>query len=303
VNDWDPRHPTDDDYIDPADAVASNKNHSPNPKDDFASAPAPQPPLFTPPSNDELFTGTEGPVPHDSNDVAAATPLVPPPNDALFRRPPRRPDVSAVKTAESPLVGAKPDTGKQQRDRKTVKAVAILAGVVTMMGAGAIFAVASALSDDDDVPLAEAFPATTTSKAPTTTAPPAPPFCTDPNPDDDVVVTNEPGDRNSAVGVITAFEYRYYADRDAVKVVETYDPALQMDPAGIQPFIDKVPLGSKHCMTIEPSDKPNEFRVTGELKSPNSALTEPIDMLLFTTAPSPNGWMITSVLDPESVAA
>lgn len=165
--------------------------------------------------------------------------------------------------------------------------------------------VSKVLNSDDNIPLAEAFPAPSTSSSPptTSTAPATPSFCADPDPADDIVVTNKPGDRNSGVGVIAAFEHHYYADRDAVKVVETYDPALQMDPAGIQPSIDAVPAGSKHCMTIEPSGVLNEFRVTGELKPPNSGLVETVDLLLFTTAPGPDGWMITSVVDPGPSAA
>ncbi|WP_420879067.1 hypothetical protein [Rhodococcus sp. (in: high G+C Gram-positive bacteria)] len=305
MNDWDPRRSTDDDYIDPEDTHTAGAPDAPQTPpavnvpppvqaDDAAPAPSTTPGLFTAPSHDELFTEHRDPAP----DEPPAPAYVPPPNDALFRRSPRRAPTPAPAPA-APTVGRKTDPAAPARDRKTAKIAGVLAGVIVLAGAGAIFWVANAF-DDDTTNLADNFPAPTTTTAPvtTSTAPAAPPFCSDPDPGDNIVITNAAGDRSSGVGVITAFEYHYYVDRDAGKVVTTYDPALQMDPAGIQPFIDGVAPGTKHCMTITPTGKPDEFHVAGELRSPNSARTEPVDPLIMTTAPGPDGWMITAIVDP-----
>ncbi|WP_161987476.1 hypothetical protein [Prescottella subtropica] len=39
-------------------------------------------------------------------------------------------------------------------------------------------------------------------------------------------------------------------------------------------------------------------RGKAQLRSPNSARTEPVDPLIFTTAPGPDGWIITAVVNP-----
>lgn len=287
MNDWDTRGSTDDDYLDPQ--LGSDV-------DDSTSGPLPsphtEPVTFTAPTHAELF---------DSNTAESESsgPYVPPPNKSLYQRAPRKPRVDPPVSA-----GIRQGTlSSKLRDRKTAVIVgSLVVAALAVVGAGT-FALTNAFPQDS-TPLAEAFPETssevaTIPPAPSTTPPPtavAPPFCTDPSPGDNVSVTNSAGDRATGPGTIAAFEYHYYVDRDGTKVASTYDPSLQMDPAGIQPYIDKIASDTLHCTTIEPTDSPDKYRVSVALKPSNSMRIEQVDPMLISVAPGPGGWMITQIV-------
>lgn len=64
-------------------------------------------------------------------------------------------------------------------------------------------------------------------------------------------IGNGPGNQDSGPGAILAFNYGYYVKRDARAArAVTWENATQDAPA-MQKFIDSVPKGTQHCLTID----------------------------------------------------
>lgn len=87
--------------------------------------------------------------------------------------------------------------------------------------------------------------------------------------DDRVVVGNGPGDITTGPGLIKAFDYAYYVERDAAKVSSMYVTAQPLAP--LQEAIDAVPAGTEHCLTITPTADASEFDVRLRLRTADGA--------------------------------
>ncbi|MDN5760204.1 MAG: hypothetical protein L0H59_17055 [Tomitella sp.] len=241
-------------------------------------------PPFSPPDYDELYRP----------DSDGATTEISPPEDAeLFAPQPVAHD--QVDEHDAPASWRNSDR-RASRRRKWLAAGSAAAVVAVLGGGLAVMLHFAGGVGDDTTPLANMYPATSTAAPPPSTqaAPPPPAFCSGPGAEG-ATVTNGTGGHSSGIEAIVGMEHAYYATRNANEVVTFYAPALNMDPAGIQPFIDEVAPGAQHCVTINPTEKPDQYRVAVDLKFPNRSSLEPVDPLLITTTDSPTGWVLADV--------
>ncbi|WP_242676586.1 hypothetical protein [Rhodococcus sp. ABRD24] len=94
-------------------------------------------------------------------------------------------------------------------------------------------------------------------------------------------------------GVIRAFDHAYYVERDGGRVA-----SLMVAPnpvPEIQKWIDEVPLGTEHCVTITATPEPNVYTVDLGLRMP--AGSEGVIRQRITVAPAPTGFRIAKVED------
>ncbi|MGF7122698.1 hypothetical protein [Rhodococcus sp. BE178] len=102
-----------------------------------------------------------------------------------------------------------------------------------------------------------------------------------------------PGSVDDGPGAIRAFDHAYYVDRDGGRVA-----SLMLTPNAvpdIQKWIDEVPLGTEHCVTVVPTADPNVFEVDLGLRSPTGS--DGVIRQRVTVAPSPAGFKIAKVED------
>lgn len=102
-----------------------------------------------------------------------------------------------------------------------------------------------------------------------------------------------PGTVDNGPGVIRAFDHAYYAERDGARVASlmvTPNPVPE-----IQKWIDDVPVGTEHCVTIASTPDPNTFEVDLGLRMPDG--TDGIIRQRVTVAASPDGFKIAKVED------
>lgn len=106
------------------------------------------------------------------------------------------------------------------------------------------------------------------------------------------VIGRGPGDRTTGPGLIQAFDYAYYVERDAAKVTSMY---VNPNPVGpIQASIDAAAaLGTEHCLTIAPTPNPNVFDV--QLRLRTEAGSEGADRQRITVADSGSGLKIATL--------
>ena len=158
---------------------------------------------------------------------------------------------------------------------------AISAVVVNVMSTG---------TDEPEAPLPPVTAVASSSATPTTTEAVAAPAWCAPVTEPDRIVGNGPGGRDSGPAVIQAFEHAYYVQRDGEAVAE-----LMVLPGNdIQSFIDAVPAGTEHCVTVLPTEDPNRWSVDVLLKFPPVG-DEGIHKQWITTMPADGGLKIANV--------
>lgn len=93
-----------------------------------------------------------------------------------------------------------------------------------------------------------------------------------------------PGDQNSGVGVIAAWNHAYYVQRNAAAARALATPNSSVVPADqLQPFIDAVPVGTNYCLrTKELSEDVylvdlSELRPDGAQRITQTVTTKKID--------------------------
>ena len=146
----------------------------------------------------------------------------------------------------------------------------IAAGV---LAAASLIGAAVVVTGHDETPATPAAAAPEPTQAPRTstaaaTPPAAAPWCTTAA-TADATTTDDAGNRESAIGVIAAFEHAYYAQRSGVAVA-----ALMTSPAPadrIQAVIDRTPSGTEHCVTIAATDIPDVHAVALSLRTPSGS--------------------------------
>lgn len=104
------------------------------------------------------------------------------------------------------------------------------------------------------------------------------------------VVGNGPGGRDSGPAVIQAFEYAYYVERDGQAVADL----MVLPGTDIQSFIDAVPVGTEHCVSVLPTEDPNRWSVDVLLKFPPVG-DEGIHRQWITILPADGGLKIANV--------
>lgn len=102
-----------------------------------------------------------------------------------------------------------------------------------------------------------------------------------------------PGTVDNGPGVIRAFDHAYYAERNGGRVASlmvTPNPVPE-----IQKWIDDVPVGTEHCVTIASTPDPNAYMVDLALRMPDG--TDGTIRQRITVAASPGGFKIATVED------
>ncbi|PTR28964.1 hypothetical protein C8K36_103336 [Rhodococcus sp. OK519] len=102
-----------------------------------------------------------------------------------------------------------------------------------------------------------------------------------------------PGSVDNGPGAIRAFDHAYYVERDGGRVASlmvTPNPVPE-----IQKWIDDVPAGTEHCVTIASTENPNTYEVDLGLRMPDG--TDGAIRQRITVAASPGGFRIAKVED------
>lgn len=149
--------------------------------------------------------------------------------------------------AEPPRPAPRPGGGGLGRWRPGKKALAAAGVAVAVVAGGAVLTQISHggtnAANVAAAPTAVGVPALHLSSTP---PPPTPPSAGG-------VCSADRGDQNSAVGVIEAFEYAYYATRDAAAARALATPTSSVQPVPqLQQHIDAVPVGTNYCLRTVP---------------------------------------------------
>ncbi|BAE46289.1 hypothetical protein [Rhodococcus erythropolis] len=191
-------------------------------------------------------------------------------------RIPRRPARTAVEAAELPTeqIAVEPKAPKVRKPPKvkTVRDLSdgsrspwLLGGAAAAVIAVVIGGAAVAFSGSDDGGEVAAPPLPSSSKTAGPTIAEAPAWCAS-SAAGGKVVGNGPGDQTSGPGLIQAFDYAYYVQRDAAKVSSMYVTPQPLPP--LQESIDMAAaLGTEHCLTIAPTANANVFDVQLQLRA------------------------------------
>ncbi|WP_330767009.1 hypothetical protein [Rhodococcus sp. M8-35] len=162
--------------------------------------------------------------------------------------------------------------------------------VLAVVSAAVVTAMTGTTDEPQGPPLPSPTAVSSSSTATSTTAAvAAPPWCA-PATEPGRIVGNGPGGRDTGPAVIQAFEYAYYVQRDGTAVAD-----LMVLPGNdIQSFIDAVPVGTEHCVTVLPTEDPNRWSVDVLLKFPPVG-DEGIHRQWITTLPADGGLKIANV--------
>ncbi|WP_189637414.1 MULTISPECIES: hypothetical protein [Rhodococcus] len=162
--------------------------------------------------------------------------------------------------------------------------------VLAVVSAAVVTATVGSTDEPQVPPLPSSSVVASPSTTPSTTATAAAPAWCAPVTEPDRIVGNGPGGRDSGPAVIQAFEHAYYVQRDGKAVAE-----LMVLPGNdIQSFIDAVPAGTEHCVTVLPTEDPNRWSVDVLLKFPPVG-DEGIHKQWITTMPADGGVKIANV--------
>ena len=168
---------------------------------------------------------------------------------------------------------------------------AVAAVVAVIVGAG-IVALDSGDSGDATA-IAPLAPASTTTNTPATTATSAP-WC-ESSSAAGTVTGRGPGEPSTGPGLIQAFDYAYYVERDSAKVA-----SMMLYPSRVEDITtsiaDAANRGVQHCVTIVSTPDPAVFDVALQLRtSPNSQSVVAQHITIATTAAGPKIGTIVEV--------
>lgn len=267
---------------DPAQPQAYVEHLEPLPVDLYADAPdwvrahIPREPLVTPDDTRGGFRSITGRLRVQKTLPAAPLPAAVeiPPND------PTGPE-NASDGGESG------DGGGRTWGKVPLIGLAVAAVSVFAAGAVTVFT-----GDDAETPVPPLPESTASAEAEETTVA-APSWCATAN-EPDRIVGNGAGNRDSGPGVIQAFEHAYYVKRSGEAVASLM--VLPQPQAQIQEFINAVPEGTEHCVTVLPTPEPNRWSVDVLLKIPPVG-SEGIHRQWITTTPGDGGMKIATVED------
>ena len=212
------------------------------------------------------------------------------PRPAPTSPPPDQEPATVGPAGSTPAGGA----AGEKPSRTHGKGLMLVGAAVAAVSVAAAAAVTVMTGNNADTPV-PALPAPTTSATPTAATPTAaaPLWCAAVN-EPGRVVGNGGGGRDSGPAVIQAFEHAYYGQRNGDAVA-----ALMLMPspvADIQSFIDAVPAGTEHCVTVLPTEDPNRWSVDVLLKFPPLG-NEGIHQQWITTTSGDGGMKIATIED------
>ncbi|WAL49812.1 hypothetical protein [Rhodococcus pyridinivorans] len=206
------------------------------------------------------------------------------------RRAPAAPDL-VEQTAAAPVTDTAAAAPAKPSDDRSRIWMLVGGGIAALAAMSAVVVnVMSTGTDEPEAPLPPVTAVASSSATPTTTEAVAAPAWCAPVTEPDRIVGNGPGGRDSGPAVIQAFEHAYYVQRDGKAVAE-----LMVLPGNdIQSFIDAVPAGTEHCVTVLPTEDPNRWSVDVLLKFPPVG-DEGIHKQWITTMPADGGVKIANV--------
>ncbi|OZD18300.1 hypothetical protein CH253_17705 [Rhodococcus sp. 06-156-3C] len=260
----------------PAAAASDRYNEDPFVDDDDAVAAG-----FSPALGDELDAPL--PVSYREDDYAIDTVPVPrwvsahvPADKLVMGEPNRRFRRRRTATpAPTPDIDAPSQATPRPGQQKRPIPFGWIAGGV--LAAASLIGAAVVVTGTDQTPAtpvaaapepSQAPPASTADSTAAPTTPVAAPWCTTAA-TADATTTDDAGNRESAIGVIAAFEHAYYVQRSGAAVA-----ALMTSPAPadrIQAVIDRTPAGTEHCVTIAATDIPDVHAVALSLRTPSGS--------------------------------
>ena len=206
------------------------------------------------------------------------------------RRAPAAPEL-IEQTAAAPVTDTAVAAPAKRGDDRSRGWMLVGGGIAALAAISAVVVnVMSTGTDEPETPLPPVTALASSSATPTTTEAVAAPAWCAPVTEPDRIVGNGPGGRDSGPAVIQAFEHAYYVQRDGKAVAE-----LMVLPGNdIQSFIDAVPAGTEHCVTVLPTEDPNRWSVDVLLKFPPVG-DEGIHKQWITTMPADGGVKIANV--------
>ncbi|QXU56642.1 hypothetical protein KXC42_25485 (plasmid) [Rhodococcus sp. LW-XY12] len=218
---------------------------------------------------------------------------------AIARARPARPTPTAAPAA-APVEVVEETTAQPVTDSASAAATARPDRSRTWMlvsGGVAVLAVVSAAvvtatvgtTDEPQVPPLPSPTAVSSSTTTSTSTVAAPAWCA-PVTEPGRIVGNGPGGRDTGPAVIQAFEHAYYVERDGTAVADL----MVLPGTDIQSFIDAVPVGTEHCVSVLPTEDPNRWSVDVLLKFPPVG-DEGIHKQWITTLPADGGLKIANV--------
>ncbi|UYF97199.1 hypothetical protein OCS65_28225 (plasmid) [Rhodococcus aetherivorans] len=161
--------------------------------------------------------------------------------------------------------------------------------VLAVVSAAVVTAMTGTTDEPQVPPLRSPTVVSSSTITTSTTASAAPGWCA-PVTESDRVVGNGPGGRDTGPAVIQAFEHAYYVERDGKAVADL----MVLPGSDIQSFIDAVPVGTEHCVSVLPTEDPNRWSVDVLLKFPPVG-DEGIHRQWITTLPADGGLKIANV--------
>lgn len=172
------------------------------------------------------------------------------PAESVAAPQPKERKERAPKPAKAPKVRSSSD----ERNPWVVRGAAVAVAAVVI---GAAIAALSSSSDDAGPPAATGASITVGPTVATTAV--APTWCENSSTGGKVIGRGA-GDPTNGVGLIQAFDYAYYVQRDGAKVA-----SMMVTPnpvSTIQASINEAAaIGTEHCLTITPTANPNVFDV------------------------------------------
>lgn len=156
-----------------------------------------------------------------------------------------------------------PAPARRRRRRRVAIGAGVFAVVALVLVGGAVMAGVLSFSSSSASSSSASSSAAVAGPPPTQTACPA-------SSSNGVVTGSGPGDQDSGPGVIEAFNHAYYVQRSAAAARAVAAPGAVAAEPVMQAYIDKLPVGTTHCLSIT-TLAPNTFRVVLTEIPPDSA--------------------------------
>lgn len=164
----------------------------------------------------------------------------------------------------SPAVVEQTSAGRARgvRDRRKLYPLLALAGLALVVVVGVLALSGGGDGSRDNITIPAQTPLSTMPAPPSVASPVA---CTE-TITPTRLVTAEPGDTQTAPGLIAAFEHAYFTQRDPIAAAEYLAPEMRVSAGAIRGVMDaNFPPGEDpvpYCATVTPWNDPNTWAVT-----------------------------------------
>ena len=191
---------------------------------------------------------------------------------------------------------ASPDPSTPPRRARRRAPLVVAATLVVLVAAVAAAGLLLWPRHSHQEPTAQRPPAAA-SVAPTTPADPCPEEVSG-----TTTTGNGPGGQTSGPDVIKAWNYAYYVTRQAAAAKAVTTPGAVAEVPAIQKYIDAVPAGSTHCLTIT-EGVADSFRVKIAIIPPSSGQPPEVIPQIVQTVQAGGKWWIASIKPDTSSAS